>query len=170
MNSVTMIGRLTKEPELRRTQSGTACCSFSLAVKRPRVKDTTDFHECVVWQQGAEYLCQYGHKGDIVGVTGFLITRSWEDKDGNKHKAVEVNCDSEELLSSKKNSEGSTQPPQNNNAFHGGYSGPQNAGNPPQYNQTGFGGYNHSSYPAQNYQPPVGGFVPVDDDDATLPF
>ena len=108
MNSVTMIGRLTKEPELRRTQSGTACCSFSMAVKRPKVKDTTDFHDFVVWQQGAEYLCQYGHKGDIVAVTGSLITRTWEDKEGNKRKAVEVNCDSVELLSSKK-TEGNTQ-------------------------------------------------------------
>ena len=108
MNSVTMIGRLCNEPELRRTQSGTACCSFSLAVKRPKVKDTADFLNFVAWQQGAEYLCQYGHKGDLVGVTGSLITRSWEDKDGNKRKAVEVNCDSVELISSKK-SDGNTQ-------------------------------------------------------------
>lgn len=102
MNSVTMIGRLCKEPELRRTGSGTPCCSFFMAVKRPRVKDTVDFHDFVVWQQGAEYLCQYGHKGDLVGVTGYLITRSWEDKDGNKRKSIEVTCDSVELLSSKK--------------------------------------------------------------------
>ena len=105
MNSINIIGRLCKEPELRRTQSGTACCSFSLAVKRPRVKDTTDFLDFVVWQQGAEYLCQYGHKGDIVGVTGSLTTRTWEDKDGNKRKVVEVNCDSVELVSSRKDSQ-----------------------------------------------------------------
>ena len=111
MNSVTMIGRLCNEPELRRTQSGTACCSFSLAVKRPKVKDTTDFHDFVVWQQGAEYLCQYAHKGDLVGVTGSLITRSWQDKDGNKRKAIEVNCDSVELISSKK-SDNNSQPAQ----------------------------------------------------------
>lgn len=102
MNSVTMIGRLTNEPELRRTQTGTACCSFTLAVKRPKVKDTTDFHDFVVWQQGAEYLCQYGHKGDLVGVTGYLTTREWQDKDGNKRKAREVTCDNVELISSKK--------------------------------------------------------------------
>jgi single-strand DNA-binding protein len=106
-----MIGRLCKEPELRRTQSGTACCSFSLAVKRPRVKDTTDFHDFVVWQQGAEYLCQYGHKGDLVGVTGSLITRTWEDQNGNKRKAVEVNCDSVELISSKKSESTAQQAP-----------------------------------------------------------
>lgn len=108
MNSVTMIGRLSRDPELRRTQSGVACCSFSLAVKRPKVKDTTDFHDFVVWQQGAEYLCQYGHKGDIVGVTGHLTVRSWEDKDGNKRKSVEINCDSVELISGKKNTEESS--------------------------------------------------------------
>ena len=111
MNSVTMIGRLCNEPELRRTQNGTACCSFTLAVKRPRVKDTTDFHYFVVWQQGAEYLCQYGHKGDLVGVAGYLITREWTDKDGSKRKSIEVNCDSVELISSKK-SDGNSQPAQ----------------------------------------------------------
>lgn len=119
MNSVTMIGRLCKEPELRRTRSGTACCSFSLAVKRPRVKDTTDFHDFVVWQQGAEYLCQYGHKGDLVGVTGYLTTRDWKDKDGNNRKAIEVTVDSLELLSSKRNSETGGNPTQNQNASHG---------------------------------------------------
>ena len=108
MNSVTMIGRLCADPELRRTQSGTACCSFTLAVKRPKVKDITDFHNFVVWQQGAEYLCQYAHKGDLVGVTGYLTSRDWTDKDGNKRKATEITCDSVELISSKK-SESNTQ-------------------------------------------------------------
>lgn len=111
MNSVNIIGRLCKEPELRRTQSGTACCSFSLAVKRPKVKDTTDFHDFVVWQQGAEYLCQYGHKGDIVGVTGYLTTREWTDKEGNKRKTTEVTCDSVELISSKKSENTAHQAP-----------------------------------------------------------
>jgi single-strand DNA-binding protein len=115
MNSINIIGRLTKELELRRTQSGIACCSFTLAVKRPRVKDTTDFLDFVVWQQGAEYLCQYGHKGDIVGVTGSLTTREWTDKDGNKRKAVEVNCDSVELLYSKRSSEVNNNTTPNNN-------------------------------------------------------
>ena len=105
MNSINIIGRMAFDPELRKTQSGTSCCSFTLAVKRPKVKDVTDFHNFVVWQQGAEYLCQYGHKGDIVGVAGYLTTREWTDKDGNKRKSVEVTCDSVELLSSKRNSE-----------------------------------------------------------------
>ena len=108
MNSVNMTGRLCADPELRRTQNGTACCSFTLAVKRPKVKDVTDFHNFVVWQQGAEYLCQYAHKGDLVSVTGYLTTREWTDKDDNKRKSVEVTCDNVELISSKK-SEGNTQ-------------------------------------------------------------
>ena len=143
MNSVTMIGRLCKDPELRRTQSGTACCSFTLAVKRPKVKDTTDFHNFVVWQQGAEYLCQYGHKGDLVGVTGYLTSRNWEDKDGNKRTAIEVTCDSVELVSSKKNSEGNNNTTQNQNGYPGGYGQPQ--------------------YSQQSFQP-------IDIPDAQLPF
>lgn len=166
MNSVTMIGRLCKDPELRRTQSGTACCSFTLAVKRPKVKDTTDFHNFVVWQQGAEYLCQYGHKGDLVGVTGYLTSRNWEDKDGNKRTAIEVTCDSVELVSNKKNSEGNNQPAQNQNGFQGqlynpqqGYQQPQQNYQQPQYNQQGFSGYQAP----QQWEPLTG-------DDSTLPF
>ena len=112
MNSVTMIGRLCADPELRRTQTGTACCSFTLAVKRPKVKDTTDFHNFVVWQQGAEYLSQYGQKGDLVGVTGYLTTREWTDKEGNKRKSTEVTCDSVELISSKRNEKNTQAAPQ----------------------------------------------------------
>ena len=108
MNIISITGRLTNDLELRRTQSGIACCSFTLAVKRPRAKDTTDFHNFVVWQQGAEYLCQYGHKGDLVAVTGYLTTREWTDKDGNKRKTTEVTCDGVELISSKKSSEASS--------------------------------------------------------------
>ena len=140
MNSINITGRLTTDCELRRTQSGTACCSFTLAVKRPRAKDTTDFHNFVVWQQGAEYLSQYGHKGDLVAVTGCLTTREWTDKDGNKRKTTEVTCDAVELLSSKRNSEAGGNTNQNQNGFQGQvYQPKQN--NQPQYNQQGFGGY-----------------------------
>lgn len=145
MNSTNIIGRLTSDPELRRTQNGTACCSFSLAVKRPRVKDTTDFLNFVVWQQGAEYLCQYGHKGDIVGVTGYLTSRNWEDKNGNKRVAFEVICDSVELLSSKRNSEGNTNTSQGQNSYQGSYGDSQ----------------------GHNYQQR---FEPINDPDVNLPF
>lgn len=141
MNSVNIIGRITADPELRRTQSGTACCSFSLAVKRPRVKDTTDFLNFVVWQQVAEYLCKYAHKGDLVGVTGYMTSRNWEDKNGNKRIAYEVTCDGVELLSSKKNTDGCNQTTQNNHV-QSGVAGCY---------QQGFGGY-------------------IENDDPNLPF
>ena len=108
MNSINIIGRLTAEPELRRTQDGTAVCSYSLAVKRPKVKDTTDFISCVTWRQGAEYLSQYGHKGDIVAVSGVLTGRKWNDKDGNSRISWEVVTDTVELLSSKKDTQANT--------------------------------------------------------------
>ena len=90
MNNCQFVGRLTADPELRRTQEGTAVCSYSLAVKRPMTKDATDFLDFVTWRQGAEYLTQYGHKGDIVAVSGALQARDWTDKNGNKRTAVEV--------------------------------------------------------------------------------
>ena len=119
MNSINITGRLCSDPELRRTNDGIACCSFTLAVKRPKSKDTTDFHNFVVWRQGAEYLSQYGHKGDLVGVTGYLTTREWTDKDGNKRKSTEVTCDAVELISSKRNAETSpnTTPAQNKPSY-----------------------------------------------------
>ena len=111
MNSTNITGRLCSDPEIRRINDGTACCSFTLAVKRPKTKDTTDFHNFVVWRQGAEYLSQYGHKGDLVAVTGYLTSREWTDKDGNKRKTTEVVCDSVELLSSKKSESNAPQAP-----------------------------------------------------------
>lgn len=140
MNNINITGRLCSDPELRRTTENIACCSFTLAVKRPKTKDTTDFHNFVVWRQGAEYLCQYGHKGDLVAVTGYLTQREWTDKDGNKRKTTEVTCDAVELLSSKRNSE------QGNNTAQ--------AQNAP---------YSQPSYAQQNFQP-------IDIPDAALPF
>ena len=103
MNSINICGRMTKDPELRRTNSQKAVCSFSLAVKRPYSAEETDFIECVVWQQGAEYLTKYGHKGDLVAITGSLQSRKWTDKDGNNRTAWEVVADNVELVSSNRN-------------------------------------------------------------------
>ena len=102
MNAVQIVGRLTKEIELRRTQSGKAVASYSLAVKRPRSKEDNDFVNVVTWDKAAEYLSKYGNKGDVVAVNGSLQSRKWEDKNGNKRTEWEVVTDSVELLSSKK--------------------------------------------------------------------
>lgn len=152
MNNFAGIGRLTADIELRRTSSGKAVASFTLAIKRPRVADTTDFIEFVSWEQGAEYLAKYAHKGDIVGAVGTLQPREWTDKEGNKRKAWEVVTTSVELLSSKKDSQGNNNPQQNQN----GYNGPQQG-----YNQQGFGGYQQQGF---------GGYAPIENDDPRLPF
>ena len=120
MNSINIIGRLTKEVELRRTQSGKAVATYSLAVKRPRSKEDTDFINCVTWEKAAEYLSQYGHKGDVVAVNGSLQSRKWEDKNGNKRTEWEVVTDSVELLSGKKD-EGNA-PAQNSSYAQPSYS------------------------------------------------
>lgn len=111
MNSCDFIGRLTADPELKTTQSGLSVCSFTLAVKRPKVKDTTDFLNFVAWRQSAEYLCKYGSKGNLVGVSGVATSRAYEDKNGNKRVAFEIVADSLELLSNGASSSAPNQTP-----------------------------------------------------------
>lgn len=119
MNSTNMIGRLTADPELRRTGDGTAVCTFTLAVRRPRVKDTSDFIDFVAWRQSAEYLHQYGHKGDIVAVSGPLTSRKWKDKNDNNRINWEIQAESVELLSSKKDSQAGGNTTQKQNSYQG---------------------------------------------------
>lgn len=102
MNSISITGRLTDNPELKTTQSGVSVCQYRLAVKRPKVKDTTDFLTVVSWRKGAEYLATYGRKGDMVAVTGVLTARNWEDRDGHKRTAYEVVSDTVELIGGRK--------------------------------------------------------------------
>lgn len=93
MNSVNISGRLTKDPELKTTQSNLSVCSFGVAVDRPGVKDRSDFIDCVAWRNTAEFVSKYFRKGDPIEVTGTLTTRNWEDQNGNRRKSVEVSCD-----------------------------------------------------------------------------
>ena len=105
MNTIAITGRLTAEPELRRTQSGVSVLSYTLAVKRPHVKDTTDFIDVVSWRNDAEFLAKYAHKGSMVAVAGALTTRKWQDKHGNNRTSFEVVSDNVELLSGKTESD-----------------------------------------------------------------
>lgn len=105
MNSVSISGRVTRDLELRKTQSGTSVCSFSVAVDRPRVQDTTDFFDCVAWRNNAEFACKYFRKGDPIELTGVLTTREYEDREGKKRKAVEIVCDNISFPKQKKNAE-----------------------------------------------------------------
>ena len=98
MNIVTINGRICADIELRQTQNGVSVATFTVAVSRPRVKDTTDFINCVAWRSSAEFLSRYTHKGDMIAIVGMLTTRKYEDKEGNKRVAYEVLCDRVESL------------------------------------------------------------------------
>lgn len=114
LNRVCIMGRLTKTPELRRTQSGTAVTSFTIAVDDDfKDKQTGEkkahFIDIVAWRQTAEFVCQYFDKGRMAVVDGRLQTRNWEDNGGNKRKSVEVVADSVYFGDSKR-SEGNDAP------------------------------------------------------------
>lgn len=98
MNSINLVGRLTKEPELKTTANGNKVTSFCLAVDRRTKDKATDFIDCIAWNKLAEVISQYCHKGKMISVTGSLQTRMWEDNTGGKHKASEVNVMSMDLL------------------------------------------------------------------------
>lgn len=97
LNHITIMGRLTRDPELRRTGSGTAVTNFSVAVDRDFKSSTgetdTDFIDCVAWRQTGEFVSKYFKKGNLIVVSGRLQIRPWTDKDGNKRKAAEVIAD-----------------------------------------------------------------------------
>ena len=93
MNQINLIGRTTKTPELRKTQSGTSVTSFTLAVDRRDKEKNTDFISCVAWSKTAEIINDYVVKGQLIGVTGRLQIRSYTDKEGNKRTAAEVIVD-----------------------------------------------------------------------------
>lgn len=104
MNHVTLIGRLTKDPEVRYTQSGTAVGTFTLSVDRRVQKDkpkAADFIPCVVWNKTAEIVGNYCKKGKQVGVEGRIQVRSYDAKDGSKRYVTEVIVSELELLGSK---------------------------------------------------------------------
>ena len=125
LNHITIMGRLTRDPELRRTGSGIAVASFTVAVDRDfSGKDSekeTDFIDCVAWRNTGEFVSKYFTKGRMIVVSGRLQIRQWTDKDGNKRKTTEVTCDAVELLSSKRNNE-TNNPAQRQNASQGQHS------------------------------------------------
>ena len=106
INSVILVGRLTKDPELRYTPSGTACCQFSLAVGNGKGKDGEErqasFPNIVVWDKQAENLAKYQKKGNQIAVDGRLQTRSYENEKGVKVYVTEVVARQIQFLDSKK--------------------------------------------------------------------
>ena len=141
LNKIFLMGRLTRDPELRRTQSGTAVASFSLAVDRD-FKDkatgekATDFIDVVAWRQTAEFVNRYFTKGRMAVVEGRLQIRDWTDKDGGKRRTAEVVADNVYFGDSRRDGEG------------GGYPAP--------------GSFHATQHPS--------GFEELTDDDGELPF
>ena len=105
INNVTLVGRLTKDPELRKTQNGVSVVSFTVAVNRRFNRDETDFINVVAWNQTADFLARYATKGSLVGIEGRIQTRNYEDKTGNKVYVTEVVADSVQLLESRAEAE-----------------------------------------------------------------
>lgn len=114
MNSVILVGRLTRDVEVRKTNSGTSYARFSVAVDRRPTRDTNgqlqqataDFINCVAWRQTADFLGSYGRKGSMVGVEGSIQTGSYVGKDGNKVYTTDVLCNRVQLLESKAATQG----------------------------------------------------------------
>lgn len=90
MNIISLTGRLTNDVELKSTPNGVSVCTFTIAVPRPRVKDTTDFIQCVAWRHTAEFIAGYFRKGKMIAINGVLTSRKYEDRNGNKRTAFEV--------------------------------------------------------------------------------
>lgn len=113
INRVVLVGRLTRDPEMKYTQSGIAVTRFTLACDRPFTgqdgKREADFIDCTVWRKQAENVAQYLKKGSLAGVEGRLQISSYEDKDGQRRYRAEVVADSVRFLESKKDSASATQ-------------------------------------------------------------
>ncbi len=106
LNRVILMGRLVRDPELRRTGTGTAVASFTLAVDRSRKNQDgeteTDFLDCVAWRSTAEFIARNFTKGRMAVVEGQIQNRNWTDKEGNKRKTAEIHVDSAYFADSKK--------------------------------------------------------------------
>ena len=165
LNHITIMGRLTRDPELRRTGSGIAVASFTLAVDRDfSPKDggerETDFIDCVAWRQTGEFVSKYFTKGRMAVVSGRLQIRNWNDKDGNKRRSAEVVADNVYFGDSKRDDQVGGSFGGNaygGNSYGGGYGAPAPAAG-------GFGGYAAPSGATPS------DFAMLDDDDAQLPF
>lgn len=120
MNNVSLIGRLTKDVEERRTQNGTPVVSFTLAVDRRKKEDSADFIPCIAWDKAAETIAKYVHKGDLFGVTGYIQTRSYE-KDGRMNYFTEVVITSFQFLERKREMASDGPSVQNNSNFDNGW-------------------------------------------------
>lgn len=149
LNSIIIMGRLTRDPELRRTATGTAVVNFSVAVERDFAagdgEKKTDFINCVAWRQTGEFISKYFNKGSMIAVAGRLEMRDWTDKDGSKRTSAEINVASAYFAGGKKDADSARDKPVV----------PRSGFVPP-------------PYPAP--AAPTHDYALLDDDDAQLPF
>lgn len=183
LNLISIAGRLSKDPELRYTQSQVAVCSFGVAVERDFAQQgqqrEVDWFDVVAWRQGAEFVSKYFHKGDMIIVMGRMQARDWTDQNGNKRRSWEIQADHCYFGGSKSDSQG------NGQSQYQGYQNPGNAGGyyaqQGQYGAPPQGQYaappQYGAPPQQPYGAPApqyGGiqqqFTELDDDDGELPF
>ncbi|AKG03346.1 MULTISPECIES: single-stranded DNA-binding protein [Salimicrobium] len=159
LNRVVLVGRLTKDPDLRYTPNGVAVANFTIAVNRPfsnnQGNNDADFINCVVWRRAAENLANFMSKGSQVGVDGRLQTRSFDNKEGRRVFVTEVVADSVQFLESKGSSGGGQSSRSDQSS---GYQGNQN--------QPSQGNYGQS----KNDDPFADDGEPIDISDDDLPF
>ncbi|WP_138419141.1 single-stranded DNA-binding protein [Aquibacillus sediminis] len=162
LNRVVLVGRLTRDPDLRYTPNGVAVANFTIAVNRPFSSQNgnreADFINCVVWRRAAENLANFMKKGSQVGVDGRLQSRSFEGQDGKRVFVTEVVADSVQFLESK-----------NASSSQGGGGGQPSPGFQPNQNQQN--NNNNNNYANQNEQDPFkDNGEPIDISDDDLPF
>ena len=173
LNHIVLMGRLTRDPELRRTASGVSVASFSLAVdrdfgNRETGERETDFIDIVAWRSTAEFVSKYFSKGRMAVVSGRLQIRPWTDKDGNKRRSAEVVADNIYFGDSKRDND------------NGGYNPGNSYGSGSSYNAGGSYGNSYNAAPsppsADPYSAPAAPSAPasdfamLEDDDSQLPF
>ena len=170
LNHIVIMGRLVRDPELRRTGSGIAVTSFRVAVDRDIANKESgereaDFIDCVAWRSTGEFVSKYFAKGSMAVVSGRLQIRNWNDKDGNKRSTAEIVADNVYFGDSKRSND-----QQHTGSYSSApapsYGSAPSYGNAPSYGSApapAYGGYSAPSAPAPE-------FSMVDDDDAQLPF
>ena len=164
LNHITLMGRLTRDPELRYTQTGTPVASFTLAVDRDFASRDggdrqTDFIDVVAWRQTGEFVSKYFTKGQMAAVSGRLQIREWTDREGGKRRNAEVVADNVYFAESKKTRDGD-----NNSGDYYRNSGAPSNNNYGSHNQNnGYGGFDAALKTGS-------AFEELDDGDGELPF
>ena len=162
LNKAILMGRLTRDPELRYTQNNTPVVTFSIAIDRnysgKGAERQTDFIDIVAWRRTAEFVSQWFTKGMMIIVVGSIQSRRWQDKNGNNRTSIEVVADEVQFGESKRSREANGG--YSDNGFQGGYQG---------------GGYSapqNAPRPAPSFDLPTGGsdFSEISDDEGEVPF